>query len=148
MNTFKTVKTYHLQIIKKHQKKIQQHLALLNVIKKNLTKPLSDHILHCTLLKDVLFIYTDSALWSSQLHFYQPILLKALASNDFSIVKSLHIKIILSTPSVSQKASFESPSEKNIALIRQCSHTMQNEKLKNALLKLSKTLSNKKTLGR
>ncbi|MCK5871906.1 MAG: DUF721 domain-containing protein [Methylococcales bacterium] len=136
---------YPLKITKKHQQRIKQHFLLLKIIKQAISKPLSDHILYCTLLKDVLFIYTDSALWSSQLHFYQPTLLKALASTDFSNVKSLHLKIIPPTSSPTPKTSLERPSEKNIALIRRCGDTMQDEKLKNALLKLSKTLSNKKT---
>ncbi|MCK5898691.1 MAG: DUF721 domain-containing protein [Methylococcales bacterium] len=144
MNTFKTVKTYHLQIIQKHQQKIKQHLSILKIIKKSVTKPLGEHILHCTISNDMLLIYTDTALWASQLHFYQPTILKALNLNNFSTLKSLRIKII--SPKTSQKnnVSLERPSEKNIALVRHCSDSMQDEKLKKVLLKLSQTLSNKK----
>ncbi|MCK5727832.1 MAG: DUF721 domain-containing protein [Methylococcales bacterium] len=143
MNTFKTAKSYQLQILEKHQQKIKQHLSLLNIIKKSVTKPLSDHILHGAILNTSLVIYTNSALWASQLHFYQSAILKNLSLNGFTTLKSLHIKIISSEVSPKSKVSLERPSEKNIALVRHCSDSMQDEKLKKALLKLSKTLSNK-----
>ena len=144
MNTFKTAGTYHYKILKKYQKKIKQQQFLINIVKKSLSKSLANHVLSCFILDNALVIYTDSAIWASQLHFYQTSILKNISLQNITSVTSFHVKIQQLNHSQQKKIpSLQRPSEENIHLVRACSDSIQDEKLKKALLRLSNALSNK-----
>lgn len=141
-NTFKSVDTYSGGILANYQQKMKQQQRLLTIIKDSLSKPLSDHVLYCTLLAKKLFIYTDSAVWSSQLRFYQQSLLKAVTINpDLAYIKSVQIKIIISNGLQKKDPVLTIPSKNNIKLLYHCGESMKDEKLKQALLNLSQTLN-------
>jgi hypothetical protein len=144
MTTFKTAETYYHKFLKKYQQKIKQQQLLLKRIKKCLPKLLASHILFCFIREDTLFLYTDSSIWASQLHFYQRVILKNVATQKTTFVHSMRIKIQLPPLSNRQilKPPLQRPSEKNIELLRACSESIKDKALKNALLKLSQTLSN------
>ena len=121
----------------KYQLKIQNEL--LNAVKSALPSHLSSHALHCVASGKKVIIYTDSAIWSSQLRFYHQDILQALSASNNRIVEALQIKIIPQTIESKQKKTKRSPSPENIELILSQAEHQTDEKLKAALLRLGRT---------
>ena len=141
INSFKTVDTYNNRILANYQQKIKQQDYLLNSVKAILPQPLTNHVLYCVVSVEKLLIYTDSAAWSSQLRFYQQSILNAVINTNSVSIQTVKIKII--TPNNSPKEKFKQsiPSKSNIQLLRHCGESINDKRLKHALLNLSQTLT-------
>ncbi len=141
INTFKTVDKYSSKILAYYQQKIKQQQHLLTIIKDSLPKLLTEHVLYCTISTNKLIIYTDSAMWSSQLHFYQQTMLNALINTNLIEISLVKIKIIVPSNPEKIQHRLNRPSENNIKLLYQCGESTKDENLKKALLNLSETLN-------
>jgi len=142
INTFKTVASYNSRILASYQQKMKQQQHLLAIIKAVLPKPLTDHVLYCTIAINKLFIYTYSATWSSQLRFYQQTMLNAVINANLTTIKTIQIKLIVPEDhSPKNKHLLNIPSDDNIKLLHQCGKSVNNGNLKKALLNLSETLN-------
>jgi len=141
IDSFKAVDTYNNRILANYQQKIKQQQYLLNIIKATLPKPLTDHVLYCIVSAEKLFIYTDSAAWSSQLRFYQQSILKAVINTNSVLVKTIQIKIIIPNNATKETLKKNIPSKGSIKLLHHCGESINHKKLKHALLNLSQTLT-------
>jgi hypothetical protein len=127
---------------------INQQLAVLEQIKAVLPKELTDHTLHCVfndkkLNNRKLLIYTDSAVWASQLRFYGKTILAAIESSTSDTVSVLQIKVInVPETTITRKNRIAViPSQAVADEIGSFSLTVTDSKLKQSLDKLSSTLA-------
>lgn len=128
---------------------IKQQLALLGHIKVVLPKDLASHTLHCILNDKKLLIYTDSAIWASQLRFYGKTMLTAIESATSAPVSVLQVKVISipATVPTSTKHKPIIPPQKVADEIRNNSLIAADPQLKQALDKLSSTLGRLQSLS-
>lgn len=87
---FKSALEFHNQTIDKLVTRIDEQKDLLSMVKNVLPENLAAHTLHCVIHDATLIIYTDAAVWSSQLRFYQTAIL-AIVENG---VKRIQIRLI------------------------------------------------------
>ncbi len=121
---------------------IEQQKKLLHRLQAILPEALSTQIRHCLVKGNKLVVYTDSAVWASQLRFYNKIILASVEPLSKQSVDTLQIKIMDSyggrSRSPLRKANI--PSADTIEIIRTSSLTVSDNQLKRAMLKLSATL--------
>ncbi|KAF3984572.1 MAG: DUF721 domain-containing protein [Methylococcales symbiont of Hymedesmia sp. n. MRB-2018] len=140
-NFFKSALAYEGKVFSyyKQQQEIQQ--KLLNIIKASLPDHLACHALYCVVTERKVSVYTDSAIWSSQLRFYHQQMLKKLLTSNQGHFEVLQIKIIPAVVERENKLSNIIPSKENISFILEQANNQTDESLKNALLKLAATLN-------
>lgn len=121
---------------------IKQQLALLEHIQAALPKDLANHAFHSVLNNKKLLIYTDSAIWASQLRFYGKTMLTAIGSVTSAPVSVLQVKVISipATAPTGPKRKPVIPPQKVADAIRNNSLIATDPQLKQALGKLSSTL--------
>jgi len=136
---FKSASRYQNRVMDFYHQKIQQQQQLLQQIQAILPKHLAEHVLHCVLSEKKLILYTDAAIWSSQLRFYQTTILHSFSQTQLNL-ELLQIRLI--PPTSTHKVDKEPliPSKKNIDDIRNNAHQITDDKLQQALLNLSRTL--------
>jgi hypothetical protein len=127
---------------------INQQLAILEHIKAVLPKGLANHALHCVfndkkLNNKKLLIYTDSAIWASQLRFYGKTILTAIESVTSDPVSVLQVKVINvpETANPRKKRIVVIPSQAVADGINNHSLTVTDPQLRQALDNLSSTLA-------
>jgi hypothetical protein len=141
--TLKAVLSYPNKTIALLCLQINQQLAILEHIKAVLPKELADHALHCVFNNKKLLIYTDSAIWASQLRFYGNTILTAIESINSDTVSALQIKVInvSETANTRKKRIAVIPSQTVADDINSYSLTITDSQLKQSLDKLSSTLA-------
>lgn len=119
-------------------RRIAQQKQVLQTIQALLPDELAQQVHYCVVKESKLLIYTDSAIWASQLRFYQAVMLAAITS-----VTSVQIKIIVQPVNVIEppKRKARLPSPEKIAQLQQDSLNIADESLRLSLLKLSETLA-------
>ena len=121
---------------------IEQQQRMLKQIKAVLPDNLAKQTKHCLIKDHNLLVYTDSAIWASQLRFYNSAILASMQTLVKSPIDNLQIKIINRTSGVTASAIRKAnlPSLEGIDLIRKHSLSISDDKLSVALLKLSTTI--------
>ena len=121
---------------------IDQQQRILQQIKAVLPDELAKQTKHCLIKDHKLLVYTNSAIWASQLRFYNSAILGSIQSLVKSPIESLQIKIISRTTGLTETSQRKAnlPSLEGIDLIRKHSLSISDDKLSVALLKLSTTL--------
>jgi hypothetical protein len=121
---------------------IEQQQRILKHIKTVLPDDLAKQTKHCLIKDHKLLVYTDSAIWASQLRFYNNAILASIQNLVKTPIKNLQIKIISRTTGliVTTQRKANLPSLEGIDLIRKHSLSISDDKLSVALLKLSTTL--------
>lgn len=139
----KPILAYPNTVIAQLYGQVNQQLAMLKWIRSVLPIGLADHALHCVLNNKKLLVFTDSANWASQLRFYSKIMLATINSNHPATAAALQVKIMNDTAlaKTNQKSKAVIPSHKVANEIRQQSFLTTDLQLKQALEKLSSTLS-------
>lgn len=140
-NTFKTALSYQGKILDNYKYQIFVHNEILEIIKSSLPHKLSKHVLYCVTSAKKVFLYTNSAAWSSQLRFYHQQMIQALKTSNYAAYETLQIKII--PPIIEQqvnKKTITVPSTEHIDLLIDQAENQIHDKLKAALLKLGSTL--------
>ncbi|NOQ34461.1 MAG: DUF721 domain-containing protein [Methylococcaceae bacterium] len=140
INTFKTIDTYNSRILANYQQQLKQQQRLLKLIKRVLPEHLAEHISYCAISNQKLLIYTDSSVWSAQLRFYQQAMLETVVETNTAIIEEVKIRIIAQNNPPKNERELNMPSADNIKLLHDCGESIGDEKLKQALLRLSKTL--------
>lgn len=142
-NFFKLALSYDRKIITGYKYQIDIHSKLLQKIKLKIPNELSTHVLYCVIWGKKISLYTDSAIWSSQLRFYHHTILQAAQDSNLGSFETLQVKIIPKVRKVDVKKEKKIPSTENIDCILSQAENQTDLTLKNALLKLGKTLQNK-----
>ena len=121
---------------------IEQQQRILQRIQAVLPVALAKQVRHCLIREKKLLIYTESAVWASQLRFYNSAILAAIMPLTRTSIEIMQIKIIAAQtgliPGPERKAKI--PSAEKIEVIRNHSLTVPDNQLRLALLRLSTTL--------
>ncbi len=137
---FKPALNFEGKVLSNYKYKIDTHNRLLKTIKLALPENLSDHALYCVISEKKISLYTDSAVWSSQLRFYHQIILRAVKNSKQGNFQLLQIKVIPKTAEQTQSKIVKLPSKENISFIfDEASNNQNDDVLKIALLRLAKT---------
>ncbi len=91
--SFKPVLDFHNQTIDKLTTRIAQQKDLLSVVRDVLPTNLAEHTLHCVVHDTTLLIYTDAAIWSSQLRFHSTTILAIIAPLVSQTIKRVEIRL-------------------------------------------------------
>lgn len=144
-SSFKSTLNFDGKVIALYKYQIEAQTKLLKKIKAVLPSHLSSHALYCVLSNKKISLYTDSAIWSSQLRFYHQTILKSLLTSHKGIIETLQIKITPQTitQQPTQKRTKNVPSAENITFILEQAEHQSDEQLKNALLRLGKSFQKK-----
>ncbi len=144
-STFKSSLSFDGKIFTLYKYQIATQAKLLKKIKSALPEHLSEHALYCVLTNKKLSLYTDSAIWSSQLRFYHSVILQSLLGSHTGVIETLQIKV--TPPATAQKPEHKRqkkiPSSKNINFILDQAEHQSDETLRNSLLRLGKYLQSK-----
>jgi len=121
---------------------IEHQQRILKLIKAVLPDDLAKQTKHCLIKDHKLLVYTDSAIWTSQLRFYNNAILASIKTLVNTPIENLQIKIISRTTGliVTTQRKANLPSLEGIDLIRKHSLSISDDKLSVALFKLSTTL--------
>lgn len=139
-DSFNTPAAYNNHILASYHRQIKSQQRLLSVIKKALPEALAEHVLHCTLSSRKLLLYTNSASWSSQLRFYQQVILDSVNANNVN-AELVQIRLINENNAPRTERKLKIPSKNSIELVKNCGESEEDEKLRQALLNLSQTLT-------
>jgi len=140
--TLKKTQSYQNRSLAYFYSQIEQQKQILQRIRAVLPEPLAKHALHCLIRERKLLVYTDSAVWASQLRFYNNIILTSITPTLGKPVEMMQIKII-NTPtglSLYPKRTANIPSMATIEIIQSHGLTVSDDQLQRSLLKLSATL--------
>ena len=139
-NSFKSSLDYKGKIFTAYKYQLEIQNELLKAVKSALPSHLTPHALYCVASGRKIILYTDSAIWSSQLRFYHQDILQALPASNNRLFETLQIKIIPQSIERKQEKTLRPPSAKNVDLILSQAEHQSDEKLKAALLNLGRTL--------
>ncbi len=126
-----------------YQQVVRQQQALLQQIKQVLPKNLAEHLCYCVPSGKKLLLYTSSANWSSSLRFYQQAVLQKAQQAGWAQLQLAQVKIIPERMTIQTAAKPQSPSMENVQMIQQAADSQADDKLKQALSRLGRTLANK-----
>lgn len=140
---FKLAQSFQNRPLDALQSRLNQQQSLLRGIRSELPPSLANHVLHCVVNEKKLLLYTDSAVWASQLRFLKQEILQAASKVQQAPLEKLHIRILADqineSPRTGRKANL--PSEEKIAMIREQANNTQDSQLEQALQRLSTTLA-------
>lgn len=143
-NHFIPVQRYKDKILTSYLYRISLHSELLKIIKSALPANLSSHAIYCITSDRNLILYTDSAIWSSQLRFHHQNILRAILKSKQGDFEMMKIKIIPQVIQSSKEVTSILPSTENIESIISQAKNQNDEELQGALLKLGNTLKKKR----
>ena len=92
--SFKSVDTFHNYALDQLTAKLTQQQDLLSSIQRVLPEDLATHALHCVAHNTTLMVYTDLAVWSSQLRFHKAAMLEAAATSTNPVLTNIQIRLI------------------------------------------------------
>jgi len=145
-NHFIPVQRYKDKVLTSYLYRISVHSQLLQTIKSTLPTTLSPHAIHCITSDRNLILYTDSAIWSSQLRFHHQAILRAVIKAKQGNFEMIKIKIIPKSIQSNNVVESRLPSTENIESIISQAENQNDDELKNALLKLGNTLKKKQKI--
>jgi hypothetical protein len=140
---FKLAHSFQNRALDMFQIRLAQQQSLLQAIRRRLPPSLADHVLHCVIGEKKLLLYTDSAVWASQLRFLKPEILQSARDAHGGTIDKLQIRILADQISASRQPGRKAnlpPSEK-ITLLSDQAKGMEDSQLRQALLRLSATLA-------
>lgn len=137
---FKSALEFEGKVFTRYKYKIEAQTRLLEIIKAVLPENLSCHALSCVISEKKVLLYTDSAIWSSQLRFYHKTILRALVNSQQGTFQLLQIKVIPKTKDPLQMSLLNLPSAENISSIfEQANARDSDDMLKKSLFNLATT---------
>lgn len=95
--SFKSALDFHNRTLDKLVTQIDQQKDLLSIVKSVLPENLAAHTLHCVIHDATLLIYTDAAVWSSQLRFYQTAVLETVTQHVQQSVQRVQVRLFRSS---------------------------------------------------
>jgi hypothetical protein len=140
--SFKTSLSFQNRTIAYFYSQIEQQKRVLLRIQAVLPDALAKQARHCLIKDKKLLIYTNSAAWASQLRFYNGAILAAIAPLTRTSIEIMQVRIIAERTGLILRSVRKAniPSGEKIAIIRNDSLSIRDDKLKLALLRLSATL--------
>lgn len=140
--TFRLAQSFQNRSLAAVQSRLAQQQALLQRLRNKLPPVLAHHLLHCVADRDKLVLYTDSAVWASQLRFYKRAILDAAQAAEHPCEKML-VRLLTDQTGMSPRPTdkVRLPSAENIALLAKSADELGDSQLQQALQKLGATLA-------
>jgi hypothetical protein len=140
-SSFKTSLVFKNRTMAYFYSQIEQQQRILQMIRRVLPENLARQTKHCLIKERKLLIYTDSAVWATQLRFYNTTILASVTKNT-SPIESLQIKVISTQTGLASTLTRKAliPSTEKIEALKNHSLSIEDNQLRLALLKLSTTL--------
>jgi hypothetical protein len=141
---FKSALSFPSRSIEQFALQINQQKRILQTLHAVLPETLAQHLHHSLISGKKLLIYTDSAVWASQLRFYDKALLSAIAPLTAQSVNLVQIKLVIEQigPNRANQEQALIPAIEKIKALRDFCRADPDSQLTAALLKLTKTLEN------
>lgn len=147
--TFYSPLDYNNRIFAYYLAQIDQQRQILQQVRQCLPGNLANHVCHCLINKQTLLVYTDSALWASQLRFYHAAMLGGVAGFTEGAVAKIQIRLMTQTTGVAaskiSKANIPCPAALEI-MKQQIGH-VQDKTLQDSLQRLNATLQRRALRG-
>lgn len=138
---FKTTLSYSNRAIASLLIQVDRQKKLLEIIRTALPESLAIQVQSCVIKDRKLLLYTDSAVWASQLRFYSRAIEEIIRSRYGDTIDMTKVRIIASTKAPGYEPLAPNiPSSENIVLIRENIKNVSDNQLKTSLLRLTKTL--------
>jgi hypothetical protein len=121
-------------------KKLAEQQSLLKQVRLLLPSPLDDHCSSAVLQNGKLVLLADSPVWASRLRYLSHNLQQQLGQKGFTI-RRIQSKVSIPEDLVKQQQKtrpIRPLSQANADLLRSVAESMENQDLKNALLRLSR----------
>lgn len=140
---FKLAQSFQNRTLAVYRSRLDLQKTLLSRIRNDLPYPLADHVLHCVANEKKLLVYTDSAVWASQLRFYKDQLLRAASKARCEPVEKLQVRLFTEQLGENRNKAVKAnlPSAERISLLREQVEGIEDSQLRLALQKLSATLA-------
>ncbi len=140
--TYRPALSFQNQITNKLRQQITQQIRILQAVQAVLPEQLATQVKHCLIKDKELLVYTHSAVWASQLRFYNTMMLAATATLTKETVTTVLIRIITQPVGFVARSERKArlPSPEKIAEFQKDSLSMTDESLRLALLSLGETL--------
>jgi len=140
---FKTPLFYQNRVLAGFFGQLEYHNRILQQVKSVLPAALAKHTLHCLVNDKRLLVYTDAAVWATQLRFYQANILASTNNVVSSKVDTVQIKIITEQTGVTlqPQVPVKIPSMATINVIQNDSLSVSDKHLQVSLQKLTSTLT-------
>ncbi|MBZ4202420.1 MAG: DUF721 domain-containing protein [Methylovulum sp.] len=129
-----------------YEGQITVHKRLMRKVKNVLPTQLASHVLHCLVKNRGLIVYTDAAIWASQLRFYSEVLAQTIKEESGAPVETVKIRLLTVTTGVSRdiKTSPRIPTKSTILAMQNSCDALLPSEFKTALVKLTATLARAK----
>lgn len=139
-SVFKTALDFESRPMVKCLEIVAEQLQLLRLVRMALPISIAEHAAHCVLKEAILLVYTDSAVWASQIRFYQEQILTKMHTAGRLKISRIQVKITqpVDIPVVHRGAQF--PSNDTVLAILSQVNDKSNDVLDLALANLTKTL--------
>lgn len=140
--TYKPVLTYQNRMTRLLWHEIVQQKLVLQAIQLVLPENLAKQVKHCLIKNQGLLVYTDSAVWASQLRFYSTMMQVATAPLTATPITEVLIRIITQPAGFVARTERKArlPSPEKIAELQKDSLSITDELLRLSLLELGETL--------
>lgn len=126
--------------------KIAEQKQLLNRVQNSLPADIAEHAIHCVLSNTRLLVYTDSAVWASQIRFFNQEIVNNLQANGWQNIRGVQVKLILSAKHGTSKRIVYLPSAETVNGILGQVDDNSDDVLELALAKLGRTLKKRLAL--
>ena len=121
---------------------LQNQQSLLNAVRKVLPETLATQVNYCMVKDRKLLLYTTSAIWGSQLRFYDQLIRSSIEAISESPIDNLQIRLLTEPVGliIKQPPKAILPSAATIDNLRDSGLTAKDRELQQSLLNLSSTL--------
>lgn len=126
--------------------KIAEQKRLLRDVQSLLPEPIAEHAMHCVVSDTRLIIYTDSAVWASQIRFFHELILNKIQGSGQRKITNVQIKVIPPVNPLNRVRQISLPGEETVRALLGQVDDKSNDALDRAMAKLAKTLSKRLSL--
>jgi hypothetical protein len=126
--------------------KIADQKRILRDVQTMLPEQIAEHAMHCVVSDTRLIIYTDSAVWASQIRFFHELILNKIQGSGQRKITNMQIKVLPPVGPVNRARGVRVPASETVQALLGQVNDKSNDALDIALTKLAKTLSKRLTL--
>lgn len=140
--TFQIPLSFQNRLFGYYVNQIEQQQRMLQQVRKGLPDNLAKHACHCLISNGTLLVYTDSAIWASQLRFYNQTILANVVSVTHEAVQKMQIKVMTQNTGVHPPSVVQVniPTLATIDMMQKQTACVSDKSLQQSLLRLNATL--------
>lgn len=129
------------KILANFSSQLLQQQQLLVLVKSVLPVDLADHAQYCVISGNKVLIYTDNAIWASQLRFHNSTLLEIISDRDrYEHINQLQIRILATNSGLPSSRNPKIPTLETTRFIRHAIQGTDADLIKQAVNSLCSTL--------